>query len=65
MNKYIKYKRFSLNLDCNNGAYDNEELQKFFDQLITDGYEIIYYNEVIKGRDFKVTTVCGKVRGNL
>lgn len=36
--KPIKYKRFDIVVDV-------VELQKFFDELITDGYEIIYYNE--------------------
>ena len=37
--KPIKYKRF------NNVVDDVIELQNFFDELIIDGYEIIYYSE--------------------
>lgn len=62
MNKYIKYKRFNLNFDCKHGVVDNEKLQNFFDELVIEGYDIIYYNEIIKDRDFKVTVVCGKIR---
>lgn len=38
MLKPIKYKRFNIVVDV-------LEIQEFFDKLIIDGYEIIYYNE--------------------
>ena len=38
MIKPIKYRRCNIILNT-------EELQEFFDKLISDGYEIIYYNE--------------------
>jgi hypothetical protein len=54
MEKYIKYKRF-------NDRYTKESLQVFFDLLITEGWEIIYYNEYNQMPDsMHVTVVCGK-----
>jgi len=41
MEKPIKYRRFS-------GTYNKESLQTFFDELITDGWEIIHYSENIQ-----------------
>jgi len=35
----IKYKRFSE-------THTEKSIQEFFDKLITDGWEIIYYNEI-------------------
>jgi hypothetical protein len=39
MEKFIKYKRF-------NETLDETSIQNFFDKLITEGWEIIYYNEI-------------------
>jgi len=39
MERYIKYKRFSETHPENN-------IQDFYDRLITEGWEIIYYNEI-------------------
>lgn len=62
MQKYIKYKRFEYK--------DMESLETFFDDLIKEGWEIIYYNEVetkpsesIWG--FKIIVVAGKRRSAL
>lgn len=50
-----KYKRFSRNI---NG---DEEIQKFLDELTTDGWKIIYYDEKIKNvHMITVTVVCSK-----
>ena len=38
MLKPIKYRRFNI-------IVDSIGLQEFFDKLISDGYEIIYYDE--------------------
>jgi len=38
---YIKYQRFSKNLR------EGKEVQNFFDELIKNGWEIIYYSERI------------------
>ena len=38
MEKFIKYKRFQENLE-------QGKIQEFLDNLIRDGWEIIYYNE--------------------
>lgn len=43
MNKFIKYKRIVETVHDN-----HEEIQKFFDKLITDGWEIINYNETCR-----------------
>ena len=59
MQKYIKYKRFEYK--------DIESLETFFDDLIKEGWEIIYYNEVdipsIWG--FKIIVVAGKRHSTL
>jgi hypothetical protein len=39
MEKNIKYKRFT-------GSFTDETIQEFFDNLIKEGWEIIYYNEI-------------------
>jgi len=39
MERYIKYKRFSETHNENN-------IQDFYDRLVTEGWEIIYYNEI-------------------
>jgi hypothetical protein len=41
MEKYIRYKRFSE-------VHTEKTLQDFLDRLITEGWEIIYYEEVKK-----------------
>jgi hypothetical protein len=39
MEKYIRYKRFAE-------THNERTLQDFYDRLITEGWEIIYYNEI-------------------
>ena len=39
MEKYFKYKRFSE-------THNEKTIQEFYDRLITEGWEIIYYNEI-------------------
>ena len=39
MEKYIKYKRFT-------GMHNETNIQELYDKLITEGWEIIYYNEI-------------------
>ena len=39
MEKYIKYKRFSE-------THNEMSIQELYDRLVTDGWEIIYYNEI-------------------
>lgn len=43
MGNFIKYKRQLVRFEMNNELDDN--LNKFFDSIIGDGSEIIYYNE--------------------
>jgi hypothetical protein len=38
MEKYIKYKRFAE-------THNEKTIQDFYDKLVTDGWEIIYYSE--------------------
>lgn len=70
MEKYIKYKRIVKNIYENN---KNEfDTQDFFDKLITDGWDIIYYNENEKKSNhpdltssLKITVVVGKKQNNI
>jgi hypothetical protein len=39
MERYIKYKRFSE-------THPESTIQDFYDRLVTEGWEIIYYNEI-------------------
>ena len=41
METFIKYKRFEQ-------VIDEENPQNFFDDLIKEGWQIIFYNEIIK-----------------
>ena len=41
METFIKYKRFEQEINDGN-------LQDFFDDLIKEGWQIIFYNEIIK-----------------
>ena len=41
MERYIKYKRFSE-------VHTENSIQNFFDKLVSEGWEIIYYDEVKK-----------------
>ena len=59
LNNYIKYKRFVKEL---NG---DEAIQQFFDELITDGWNIIHYEERIKTvTTMELIVVCGKYNQN-
>ena len=39
MEKYIRYKRFRE-------THDEKTIQEFYDKLIAEGWEIIYYSEI-------------------
>ena len=55
MERYIRYQRLETT--------EIDKLQTFFDNLIKEGWEIIYYNEVedrTYGFGFKVVVVVGK-----
>ena len=55
MEKYIKYKRFTEDF------VDSDEIQKFFDELITDGWDIIHYQEEPKDvKTLNIVVVVGK-----
>jgi hypothetical protein len=58
MEKSIRYKRFFE-------THNEETLQEFFDKLVTEGWEIIYYSEhqMMEGK-FQITVVCGKKQDN-
>lgn len=61
MEKYIKYKRVDEKLTA-------EELQDFFDNLIIDGWEIIYYHEELIGvvnTKIHIVLVVGKKQSNV
>ena len=70
METFIKYKRFEQEINDGN-------LQDFFDDLIKEGWQIIYYNEIIKidyvnvgggntvpVKKFMVIVVAGKKQDN-
>ena len=60
MEKYIKYQRFTKDINVDNG------IQKFLDEIVTEGWEIIYYNENIKDPfTITITIVGGKRQSNL
>jgi hypothetical protein len=49
METFIKYKRFEQ-------VIDGENPQDFFDDLIKEGWQIIFYNEIIKIDYVQVTS---------
>jgi basic membrane lipoprotein Med (substrate-binding protein (PBP1-ABC) superfamily) len=60
MEKYIKYKRFTKDF------IDNDKIQEFFDELITDGWDIIYYQEEPKDvKTLNIVVVVGKRQNKL
>jgi len=60
MEKYIKYKRFTKEL---NG---DEEIQKFLDEISSGGWDIISYDEKIKDtKTMVITVVAGKRQPNV
>jgi hypothetical protein len=62
MERYIKYKRH-----LNSFPYPDfeKDLQEWLDKLVTDGWEIINYNEVHKERSFDVIILAGKKQNNI
>lgn len=52
-----RYKRF-------NKTVTNETLHDLFNELTTEGWDIIYYNEIVTlAIEFNVTIVCSKSFG--
>jgi len=52
-----KYKRFTRELNS------DESIQTFLDELTTDGWKIIYYDEKIKDvKTMVITVVCSKTQ---
>lgn len=67
MEKYIKYKRIVEKFTLNNKFQYNT--QDFLDRLVTDGYDIIYYDEyeekiINKVPILNVIVVVGKKQNN-
>ena len=63
MNKYIQYRRYNRTFNHNTvDQSENTEIQEFLNDLISGGFEIIYYNEVIKSKLINITVLCGKIR---
>ena len=53
MGKYVNYKRLE-------GTHNQETLQTVFEQIVKEGWDIIYYNEKIQDVDqMHVVIVCG------
>lgn len=71
MEKFIKYKRIIKNIYKNNE--DKYDTQDFFDELITNGWEIIFYNEKEeydidnseKLSKLKIMVIVGKKQNNI
>jgi len=52
-----KYKRFNKEIK------GDDEIQTFLDELTTDGWKIIYYDETIKDvKTMVITVVCSKTQ---
>jgi hypothetical protein len=70
MEKYIKYKRIVKKFETKDLE---SNLQEFFDELIKDGWEIIYYNEKhnevaianVYLSNFEIILVVGKKQSNV
>lgn len=64
MDKPIKYKRIEKLLN-----YNDEIIQDYLDELIKDGFEIIYYNEkeILDGNGIKlkITIIVCKKQSNI
>ncbi|MDA3779487.1 MAG: hypothetical protein PF487_04575 [Bacteroidales bacterium] len=64
MEKYIKYKRFEESLD-------KKDIQTFLDDLVVEGWDIIYYNEVVILDTYSglikinIVVVCGKKQNDI
>ena len=68
MEKPIKYKRFAE-------THTETSIQDFFDKLVTEGWEIIYYNEIRQASgmltnspqevNIHVVVVAGKKQSNV
>lgn len=65
--KYISYQRFRRLFDYNINVDFNttSQIQEFFDDLIIGGFEIIWYNEIIKNNQLEITVFCGKLEQSL
>ncbi|MFA5207341.1 MAG: hypothetical protein WC428_01675 [Candidatus Paceibacterota bacterium] len=69
MEVYFKYKRFEI-------VTIEDKIQEFLDDLIKEGWQIIYYNEIVKldnvvnsgsiisSRKIFITVVAGKKQDN-
>jgi hypothetical protein len=58
MEKFIKYKRIAKKVN-------ESELNKLFDELITEGWEIIHYKEKGSHVMFDVVIIVGKKQSNV
>lgn len=55
MENYVRYKRFTRDTKL------EDEVQEFLDELSSDGWDIIYYNEKPKDvHTLSITVVAGK-----
>ena len=60
MEKFIKYERFQKYV---NG---DTEIQKFFDDIVSGGWEIVHYEEKIKNvTTMEIIIVGGKKQSNI
>lgn len=63
-NKYISYKRYKRTFDYNIGVdfESTGDIQNFFNELIVNGFEVIWYNEEIEDNCITITIFCGKIK---
>jgi len=60
MEKYIRYKRFTRELNS------DEAIQIFLDEISSGGWDIIIYNEVIKNiHTILITIIAGKKQSTI
>ena len=61
-NRFIRYNRIVKIFD---NIQDQAEIQKFLDDLIVNGYEIISYSEKQIKQTLTITILAGKIRNVL
>jgi hypothetical protein len=60
METYIRYQRFTKDINRAN------EIQEFLDEIVKEGWEIIYYNEKVKDAfTLTITILGGKKQSNV
>jgi len=58
-NSYVKYNRIKRTFNITDKKID-DNIQEFFDDLVKDGFDIIYYNEVVNQSYIHMTILVGR-----